>query len=78
MYSQFTLFYIAIIYSEKGHASLEQNFTAEAKTLLHAPTFSTRNIQKFRYLHLRDGTLHQSKPFSNMLYTMLQLMKICN
>jgi len=37
---------------------------AEAKTLLHAPTFSTRNIQKFRYLHLRDRTLHQSNHFA--------------
>jgi len=47
MYSWFTIFYITIIYSEKKHASLEQNFTVEAKTLLHDPTFSTRNIQKF-------------------------------
>jgi len=36
---------------------------AEAKTLLHAPTFSTRNTQKFSYLHLSDRTLHQSNYF---------------
>jgi len=36
---------------------------AEAKTLLRALTFFTRNTQEFSYLHLRERTLHQSNHF---------------